>query len=261
MSTCIATTLKGEKCNRKCKEGTFCGYHQKSVTKPQSSLQQSITLSFYNDTNTFSTDMLITLKNHLSDEYTCQLIDLNTILPTFDNRRTEQASVLVIKNYITSDIYNELISIPWDTKVNLKSKVVNRTDKYVMQFSETETQSANYEDTLYTIMKYDNVPLTQAIKNNIISLLNLDELQCNAHYYYNHDKTGTKYQNKLPLHVNIHVGNSLNLNYKWYFGTKAISDEVKITLEDKDLYIMNEKAACTDNTLKKIPILKYNYKN
>lgn len=249
---CVAITLKGIPCGRKCKEGIYCGYH---IKKPIV-INHSITLTFYNQTNTFTTDMLISLKNVLKNKYTCELVDLNTTLPTFDNRRTEQAFILIVKNFGNQSIYEELMHIEWETKMNLRNKVVNRVGKYAMQF-DTEEQEPNYEEGIYKVMKYDNVVKTKNIKDDLIQLLSLDELKCQAYYYYNHEKITGNFHAKSPLMFNLHFGDSINLYYKWFFSNKPISDEIKIKLDDQDLYIMNEKASCVDSKLKKIPILKY----
>lgn len=253
MSTCVAT-IKGVVCGRKCKQGDFCGYH---VKKPKTNTLQSITLTFYNQTNTFTTDALMILKTTLEHKYTCNLINLNEVLVTFDNRRTECASILVVKQFGKKSLYDELLTIDWDTKMNLRNKVVNRIGKYAMQFDEEE-QESNYELGIQRKMRYDHFFELKGVKNELMQLLSLDELKCQAYYYHHYDKINcAAFHTKLPLTVNLHLGDDYNLYYKWFYSSKPISEEITVTLQDQDLYIMNEKAACIDSHLKKTPILKY----
>lgn len=249
---CAAITVKGTPCVRECKEGNYCGYH----LKKKAPLCQSFSLTFYNNSNTFTTEMLLSLKNTLENNYTCELVQLNNILPTFDNRRTEDAFILIVKEFGNQALYDELMQIEWETKINLRNKVVNRVGRYAMQF-DTMEKEPNYDEGIYKVMTYENTKYIKDMKDTLIQLLTLDELKCQAYYNYNHQKINNNFHAKLPLVVNLHLGDKMDLHYKWFFSGKPISEEIKITLHDKDLYIMNEKASCMDSKLKKIPILKY----
>lgn len=251
MSTCVAITIKGTICGKKCKEGDYCGYHMKRKVNV---IKQSITLNFYNQ-NTFTTDTIMILKTKLEQNYNCELINLNLALPTFDNRRTECAIILIIKGFCKQPVYDELINLPWDKKINLRNKVVNRIGKYALQFDKEE-QEPDYENGIYRTIKYSNVKETNQMKKDLMELLNTDQLKCQAHHYHNFENTNA-FHTKLPLIANVHLGDPLVIQYKWFFSSKPISEEINVTLNNQDLYIMNEKASCVDSHLKKTPILKY----
>lgn len=262
MNKCKGITLQGKICNRTCKEGIeFCGYHSKSKTvqinHQPTIIKQSITLTFYNNTLTVEPFTLIELQNQLYGD----IINLNTILKQFDNRHTELADILLVKNYITDNIYEDLLNVNWDKKIFLRNKIVNRIEKYVITINK-EKQEPNYNIGEYRVLKYDNFDTLNNLKDKLLLLFNQESFICQGDYYYNHEKLNLKYQgSKVNNMICIHLGDPIKLSYKWFFANKSVSDDFMITLNHGDLYIMNEKATGHDCKLKKNTVLKYSYTN
>lgn len=261
MNKCKGVTLQGKACNRTCKEGIeFCGYHAKSKTvqinKQPIALKQSVIYTFSSPNFVVEPHMLVKLQGTIKGS---QMIHLNDVLVQFDNRHTEIASILVIKNYITNNIYQEALGINWDKKVLLRNKVVNRIGKYAITI-DNFPEEPNYEQGQYRVISYDSLPKTNKLKNKLSLVFNQDALECQGEYYCDQEKLKLKYQgSKVNNMMCVHLGNSIQLSYKWFFANKPVSDDMKIILEHGDLYIMSEKATGHDYKLKKNPILKYGY--
>jgi hypothetical protein len=262
MNKCKGVTLQGKVCNRTCKDGIeFCGYHAKSKTiqinNQPIAVKQSITFTFYDPEGTIvEPHMLVKLQGRHKGSY---IIDLNKILLQFDNRRTEIATILVIPNYIKNDLYQTLLSVDWDKKVLLRNKVVNRIGKYVISIHD-EAQEPNYEQGQYRVLSYNELEDLKVVKNNVNKIVNQNNLLCKGDYNYNHEKLKLKYQGgKVNNMICIHLGDPIQLSYKWFFSNKAVSESTGFTLNHGDLYIMSEKATGHDYKLKKNPILKYGY--
>lgn len=261
MNKCKGVTLQGKVCNRTCKDGIeFCGYHAKSKTVQINdqpiAVKQSITLTFSSPSGTIvEPHMLVKLQGlHKKSS----IIDLNKILLQFDNRRTEIATILVIPNYVTNDLYQTLLSIDWDKKVLLRNKVVNRVGKYVISIN-NEAQEPNYEQGQYRVVSYNELEDLKVVKNNLEKIAK-HHLLCRGDYNYNHEKLKLKYQGgKVNNMMCIHLGDPIQLSYKWFFSNKPVSESTGFTLNHGDLYIMSEKATGHDYKLKKNPILKHGY--
>lgn len=48
------------------------------------------------------------------------------------------------------------------------------------------------------------------------------------------------------LVIGLRIGSSMNLQYQWYYKTKTFTNPLKLILNNKDIYIMSEKAVGFD---------------
>ena len=206
---CTALTIKGTQCTRTAKDG-FCGMHSKQISK-------SIILTF--EQPNYSIEDLKKYQKEFKDEYTCELIDLNQLLPFYDTRRTEEAALLIVRNFHQHDM-NELEKLEWETQTILRKKLVNRRDKYIL---------------------------------NDIPLINVDFNKAKGHYYFN-ASSGEKYHGDLNNRM-INFGKT-NLYFQWFFNKQKQGDVIKITLGN-DLLMMSEKASGFDFKSKLVPVLKH----
>lgn len=261
MNKCKGVTLQGKSCNRTCKEGIeFCGYHSKSKTvqinKQPVAVKQSIILTFSQSSFVVEPHMLVKLQGSRKGS---RIIDLNKKLLQFDDRRTEIATVLVLPNYANNNLYQTLLAIDWDKKILLRNKVVNRVGKYAISIDDTGKEP-NYEENKYRVIAYDDVEEVRDLKDNLSKIFKQDRLSCKGEYNYNHEKLKLKYQGaKVNNMMCIHLGDPIQMSFKWYFANKPASDSMEFTLNHGDLYIMSEKATGHDYKLKKNPILKHGY--
>ncbi len=229
MNQCAALTIKGVQCTRKT-TGEFCGMHTK--------LDKSILISFTQD-HYYHIEDLKNYKEHFEKQnYTCDLINLNEVLSTYDTRRTEEAKILIVRNFHEHDV-KTLEKLKWETQTILRKKLVNRRDKYTLDFNNTD------------------VPLLIDVK----AKLDIQKDNIEGHYYFN-NRAGEKYHGNLNT-VYVNFGQT-NLYFQWFFNKQKEGNQIKITLNN-DLLIMSEKSCGSDFRSKLVPILKHaigdNFKN
>lgn len=227
---CTARTTKGLQCIRKCKSGTtLCGVHLK---KPG---HQSMTLSFWNQQDGFSISELESLKCHFEAlGFVSELISLNTALPIYDNRRTEDASILVIRQFEVNDVYDELTTLEWEKTMVKRQKTLNRQDHFLINLTD--------------------VDVLKEIKKTFEKLVGT--VNVNGQYYFN-DKAGHKYQGYNGKRIHLHLNDDIRVYFQWYVNRDKIQEPIEVTIHHNDLYILSDKAAGFDCKQKNIPVIKH----
>lgn len=221
-SKCTALTLKGTQCTRKSKDGTVCGMHMKVET--------SILLKF-EQINSFSVEDLLKYKDCFEKDYLCELINLNEALPSYDDRRTEEAYVLIVRNFHDKKI-DELENLNWEKQKILRKKLVNRRDHYGLNIT--------------------NIPILLSLQANLKPYFKVDD--CQGLYFFCHD-AGYKYHGDMTNNIYVNFGTT-NLYFQWFFNRHQEGENVNIKLNN-DLILMSEKAMGKDCKKKGTPILKY----
>ena len=246
---CLALTLKGTECTRKCKEGhDYCGFHYKKVDIEKDmiiiSFQQK-TLSFY-DLNNIQ-------KNY---EFT-KLIHLHDFIPSIEDRKLNEAGILIIKNYVTDHLYKEQKGLDWDKMEYRRGRIVNKKAKYALKYNHL-SQEPDYPNNKERIINFNDMPMLNQLKIDITKKLNLeDQMSATADYYYNMNTCGTSYHTTTNNVFNICLGSSIQLHYQWFLNGKPLGDNISITLNHGDLYFISDKASGHDYKRKKIPTLKF----
>lgn len=201
----------------------------------------------------FDTDDLRKIKSHLeSDDIQCELYDINNLI----NTTTDDASLLVIRQFIPTDIanklYHEHISLNWDNKYycTRRSKVLNKHARHNLMYNDIG-QIANYENKMGTIISWENVPILESVKHKIENLhTKCNNLICEGNHYYD-NKTGIGWHGDTERTkvIAVRVGKPINLCYRWWFKNKSQGNTLEIMLNHGDAYIMSEK--CVGNDWKK----------
>jgi hypothetical protein len=122
-----------------------------------------------------------------------------------------------------------------------------------------EDQEPNYEDGKGRIVAWKHIPRMTRIRNVIAEWTEDVLLNAEANYYYDISKCGIGYHGDAERKkvVAIRMGASMPLYYRWYQNSIPVSEPIKVTLNDGDMYIMSEKAVGFDWLKKKVATLRH----
>jgi len=191
-----------------------------------------------------------------------ELIDLNAGLDT----SYEKAMILVIRQGVqhilgentTTELIKENDVLTMDKHALMKGRVVNKLARWNLCFAD-EDQEPNYEDGKGRIVAWKHIPRMTRIRNVIAEWTEDVLLNAEANYYYDISKCGIGYHGDAERKkvVAIRMGASMPLYYKWYQNSIPVSEPIKVTLNDGDMYIMSEKAVGFDWLKKKVATLRH----
>ena len=215
----------------------------------------------------YSVAKLMALKERVEREYgvTCEYVNLSE--KWVGDGPVEEAGVLIMRKLACAILGMENLSVVMvendsfdhDKKVMMYGRVVNKHARHNVCFSDV-AQVADYEKGMGTIVPWSKVPLTNAIRLKMCELLDEEEpLNAEANYYYDLDVCGIGYHSDLERKkvIAIRMGEPMSLHFNWFQRSLAVGENVKIMLEDGDVYVMSEKAVGFDGMKKKIPTLRH----
>jgi hypothetical protein len=192
-----------------------------------------------------------------------RIINLNEHLLSESDKN---ALVLVIKKgvqYIlqtenTAIIMEEHENLPMDKKASMRGRVVNKHARYNLCFAD-EDQEPNYEIGNGRIVSYAHIPLTNIIREQISTWTKDAPLNGEANYYYDINKCGIGYHGDAERRkvFAFRMGASMPLYFQWYQYTEPIGENIKIELDDGDMYMMSEDAVGHDWHRKLIPTIRH----
>ena len=82
-----------------------------------------------------------------------------------------------------------------------------------------------------------------------------------GNYYYDVEKCGIGFhgdaERKKVVAIRLCNGKCYPIEYQWFFKSEPIGKRAVIELEDRDLYVMSEKASGFDFKKKNIPTLRH----
>jgi len=170
-----------------------------------------------------------------------------------------EASVLIIRNGVdwllgagsADGLLKENIAFDWDTKYwdRRRSKVLNKRARYNVCYGDTSRPAA-FEQGCGTIIGYQGVPLTKALKDALPSVFGekAKSLQLEGNYYYDIKKCGIGFHGDTERSkvIGVRLGEPIPLVYKWYKHAKVVSDPMVFHLEHGDMYVMSKKAVGND---------------
>lgn len=193
-----------------------------------------------------------------------ELIYLNMYLP--DGIQADNAYILLIHkginsllgNYTESDLFQEQNLLDKDKKALMRGKVVNKHARYNLCFSDHD-QEPDYENGKGTIVSYQRVPILSKLRDSIHSILEEDNLQVEANYYYDISKCyiGFHGDTERKKVFGVRLGTKFPLHYQWYQDSNPISNIITLQLNGGDMYMMSEKAVGCDWKTRKIPTLRH----
>lgn len=195
-----------------------------------------------------------------------ELIHLNSLLEGVNlDVEAEDAYLLIIRDGLSvicdaDDFFMEQKALEKDRKAFMKGRVVNKHARANLCFYEY-SQEPDYENKKGTIVKWEDVPLLNKVKDKLPSILGKDaQLKvCEGNYYEDLSKCyiGPHGDGERRRVVGIRVGAKMNLCYHWYYRTNPIGKKFETFLNHGDIYIMSEKAVGTDWMRKIIPTLRH----
>ncbi|AYV85185.1 MAG: hypothetical protein Satyrvirus6_17 [Satyrvirus sp.] len=201
-----------------------------------------------------------------------ELIDLNYPIEKLDIYPDDEAYILVVRNGIdllfksiqpnktSTDLFNELRNLKWDTKALMYGRVVNKHARHNLCFG-NQTQKPNYILGKSTVVAFDKVPLLNSIKNKISKILGDKgtNLVAEGNYYYDTTKCGIGFHGdgERKKVVGLRLGNSMPLEYQWFYMNKPVGERIKLNFEHGDIYFMSEKATGNDWKKKSIHTLRH----
>lgn len=120
------------------------------------------------------------------------IYDLRSLLPS--NYQADEAYLCVLPRGVQSvadvdALDREQCQLPWDTKALMYGRVVNKSARYNLCFSDT-AQSPNYETGLGTIIAYSQVPHLDHLRQ---VLPGAQHLKVEGNYYHDVTKCGIGY--------------------------------------------------------------------
>lgn len=284
---CKATTSNGKKCSRQSVNGTYCIQHQKIVGDiNNNTFGSTITITFGDQAENhvgmgkignllstgLSTEQLHQIYvNLLELGFLCELINLKSGLNgTTIYSQAPDANILVIRNWVSSvlykngeysvdDLYNEHRNLNWDTKAKMYGRVVNKKARHNLCYADFN-QEPNYEQGQGRVIKFDQVPLLEKIREYLPFYFGeqLKNLVAEGNLYYSSTcGIGFHGDSERKVVVAIRLGDPIPLRYQWFLEGKSIGKPIDIKLGHGDLYIMSDKAVGHDWKKKKILTLRH----
>jgi len=230
--------------------------------------------------NGFSINDLNRAKQYFDDlGVQTELIDLKQKLidsnlennQEFDPNLVEPASVLIIHNGIcailsdfdanTNHLYEELINLDYDTKAFMYGRVVNKSARYNLCFSD-HNQEPSYEEKKGRIVSYNDLDYLPIIRHTIPEIIGDGgyNLQAEANYYYDTRTTGIGFHgdSERKKVIALRLGNTIPLYYQWFYKSEPVGPKIILNnIKHGSMYIMSEKATGFDWKKKNIYTLRH----
>jgi len=160
--------------------------------------------------------------------------------------------ILVINNFFNenelNDLFNEQKNLDYDKKAFMYGRVVNKTARHNLCFSNF-SQEPDYENGKGRIISFNSLEKLNNMRNKLNDYIdNFIDLQGESNYYYDITKCGIGYHgdSERKIVIGIRLGCNLPLYYQCYYKNDKIGDKIKIELTNGSIYIMTEKASGND---------------
>jgi hypothetical protein len=201
------------------------------------------------------------------------LVDLGQYLPIqFHPGGTPVAAgVLIIHRAVQDvfkvndeDIFRELSTIRYDTRALMYGRVTNKNLRHNAIIADFD-QNPNYEVGMGTVVNFTHVPLMQHIRTHLPTYLGekartlISEL--NDYYDVAHCGIGYHGDTERTMVIGMRIGARFPLSYCWYLRGQRVSQQVNLTLESGDIYVMSDKAVGMDWKKKIVPTLRHAVEN
>jgi len=169
---------------------------------------------------------------------------------------TEPAYLLIAKNGISAmvdpaQLYAEQDALEKDSKAYMYGRVVNKKARHNLCFANFR-QEADYENKKGTVVHFEDVPNTRAIKDTLATILpenkDMQNLLCEGNYYYDTPKTfiGFHGDKERRIVVAARLGDDFPIYYQWHHQSKPVGKLFKYKLSHGDMYFMSDKTVGCD---------------
>ena len=216
----------------------------------------------------FTTDCLKLINDYYKQrEYTVEYHDLS-----IRSIKTDEAAILIIRNYLdstkTKQLMEELLGVNWDNKFwsSRHKRVLNKQARYNNVIVDGMEAEADYENGKGTIINTDKIKHFKNFKQEMTNTINLasnsnkaDNLICEGNLYYDVNKCGIGYHGDAERRkvIAMRLGESMPINWQWFYHNRPIGDTFSFKINSGDLYIMSERAVGTDWKRSSIPTLRH----
>lgn len=146
-----------------------------------------------------------------------------------------------------------------DKKAFMYGRVVNKVARHNLCFSDFD-QEPDYQNKRGTVISFSHLPHLSKFRNELGKICDkLGNLQCEANYYYDVDKTYIGFHGDTERHivVALRLGESFPIHFQWFKDNAPIGELHTFMLNDGDLYFMSEKTVGSDWKSKKIYTLRH----
>ena len=184
-----------------------------------------------------------------------------TDLHILSNVNCPKAGILIIKNgvnYLLKDSGKTSIDLETEQKGLIpdkkyydvrRKKVLNKHARWNLCFGE-ENQEPDYENGMGRIIAFQDLPITNEIRNKLYELCGekAHKLQCEANYYYDVKKCGIGFHGDTERRkvIAVRLGETMDLHFQWYLQYKPFGEPFVFELNNGDMYIMSEKTTGYD---------------
>ena len=217
--------------------------------------------------NGYSVAKLMTLKERVEREFGVECEWVNLSEKWVGEGDVQEAGVLVMRKMANAILRVENLKLVMDendafkhdTKAKMRGRVVEKRARHNVCFDD-KAQVANYEMGEGTIIAWEDVPMTDAVRLKMCELLEEEvPLKGEANYYYDLDVCGIGYHGdgERKKVVAMRMGEAMSIYFQWFQRSKAVGENVEIVLKDGDMYVMSEKAVGFDWLKKKMGTLRH----
>jgi hypothetical protein len=194
----------------------------------------------------------------------CELIDINEISGiseiSEEEKGIDKAYLLIVRGGIDilledarmngDDAWDELHTFEWDKKAFMKGRVVNkkaRQNVCIADFS----QEPDYENKKGTVVDFAELPVMETLRKKLPEFLEeASHLLAEGNYYTDLKKKevgiGFHGDTERRKVIAMRFGESMDLQYQWFYKSEPVGKRVKVMLNDGDMYVMSEKAVGFD---------------
>lgn len=194
-----------------------------------------------------------------SEGYTSANYRLKDLLPLNLDIKTEDASVLVVRNgsqLFTNpdDLYLEQKNLLWDTKKFMRGKVKNSLARYNLCYADFD-QTPDYENGKGRVYNFKNLPYLKKVREGLEKYLGVKgkNLYAEGNYYYDisykkEGKCGIGWHgdSERNIIVGVRLGPGFPAEWNWFYNNTPIGARFHVDLSHGDFYIMSQKATGSD---------------
>lgn len=170
-----------------------------------------------------------------------------------------EAAILIVRNGVNALLGNDKAAdllkeeqqhISYDTMKIMYGRQVNSKARHNVCFDNYD-QDIDLDHMKGTVVDFKHLPHLSKFKGELgdfIPLLKEVNLRAEGNYYYQSSCGIGKHGDKeRRIVAAIRLGESMGLNYYWYFWHKQVGPEINLVLNHGDIYIMSDKAVGFDS--------------
>lgn len=196
--------------------------------------------------------------------FTCELIDLNIVLPPAHVIvDTPKARVLIIRQGVrdfgtgsdADGILQKLKTLPWDDRVWFKHKPVKNPMRHHLRFGEVEYNSD--EGHVVALKSIPDIVRIRQTLNEMYSYRGV-EFDVEGDRFYNPETCGREPWGDQDRRfvVGVQLGAMMKMAFTWYYHESPFSQPVVIELQHGDIFMLSDKAVGHDVNRKAIATLR-----